>query len=933
MKMQKDKTTAIATTLILLFSIAASAAFIPNVSAHDPSWEIATFPHIYVETDPVGVGQTAYVYMWLTPTYPDEAVTNDYRFHNYKLTITSPTGKVTEQNFPTCQDTTSNQGTTFVPDEVGVYTLTFDFPGQAVNDYSHAPNSPYMGDTFKAGSASTTMTVQEDPVPITVYPPLPTEYWTRPIFGENNAWWVITSNWLGTGMPGYAAGSEPNTLCFSGDSVGSQTSHIMWTKSIGQPGGVVGGNNLVIPGNTWFEGTAYAQRYTNPIIVAGMLVYMEPFESNGGVGMFGGTGGDTVCVNLYTGEEIWRNPNLPGFSFAYVQDEENPDFHGVRSAYLVAATGGFSFFGPPTPASWQLYDAATGKSVANATGIPSGTKWVGPDGEVMQYVIYNNGTTQIPDYYLCLWNSSRWWGSASMSENSFLTTTTTTTGNTSSTTYVNGSLTTTLTQYSTRTVTVPADKGYMYEWLDPDTQNVSISWRNGQTGSPSILAALPGDLLLCRNGSYPTSGGTGGMFGAATAPPGTDQPYNYFAVNLNASVADIGKVLWMNTVQPYKDPEYGYITSISFAGATQSGFCESYRQTEQFAFFNIRTGAFIKLSDPQPALDYYGSTGSGSLHSVVAFDRLYSSAYSGIVYCYDMKTGDVLWTYGNGGAGNTTYSGEVVPGHYPTFVYAIGGHDLSDGVVYTVDTEHTFETPIYKGATTRAINASDGTEIYQLTAATGGFSGGAFALADGYTNFFNSYDSLIYTLGRGPSQTTITVGPKSSTLGGDVVIEGTVNDVSVGLQTTEIQGRFPSGVPVCADSSMKDWMGYVYQMLPQPADFTGVDVTISVLDSNNNYRTIGTATTDATGAYGLIWTPDISGNFTVFATFAGTNGYWPSNAKTIFNMVEAPATPTPQPTAPPTMAEQYFLPMSIIIIIAIVVVGALLALLLLRKKP
>jgi hypothetical protein len=98
--MQKDKITAIATTLILLFSIAASAAFIPNASAHTPSWDIPTFPHVYVETNPVGIGQTAYIYMWLTPTYPDEAVTNDYRFHNYKLTITSPTGKVTEQNLP-----------------------------------------------------------------------------------------------------------------------------------------------------------------------------------------------------------------------------------------------------------------------------------------------------------------------------------------------------------------------------------------------------------------------------------------------------------------------------------------------------------------------------------------------------------------------------------------------------------------------------------------------------------------------------------------------------------------------------------------------------------------------------------------------------------------------------------------------------------------
>ena len=284
-------------------------------------------------------------------------------------------------------------------------------------------------------------------------------------------------------------------------------------------------------------------------------------------------------------------------------------------------------------------------------------------------------------------------------------------------------------------------------------------------------------------------------------------------------------MLWWNTVQPAIDPVYGNITTVSFAGADKAGyFCESYRQTSQFAFFNMRTGAFIKLTDPQPALDYYGSTGSGALHNVIAFGRCYAGAYSGVLYCYDMSTGNVLWTYGNGGAGNTTNSGLEVPGHYPIFVKAIGGSNLNDGVVYTIVTEHTFETPIYKGALTRAINASDGSEIYTLTAATGEFGAGSFAIADGYTNFFNSYDSRIYTLGRGPSETTVTVGPKSSAIGGNVVIEGAVTDVSVGLQTTEIQGRFPAGVPACADSSMQDWMAYVYQQQPKPANFTGVNV-------------------------------------------------------------------------------------------------------------
>ncbi len=903
MKTLKNKIAAITIVIFFMLSMTASVSLIPSTSAHSPAWLIPTFPHIYVATDPIGVGQTATIYIWLTPTYADELITNDYRFHNYQLTITAPSGAVTVQKFPTCTDTTSNQGTSFVPTEVGVYNLTFAFPGQNVNDYDHLPTSAYINDTYMAGTASTTMTVQQAQISAVAYPPLPTEYWTRPIFGENVAWYQVSSNWLGSGMPGYGSSTGPNMRCFSGDSVGSLTSHIMWVKADGEPGGVAGGNNLQIPGNTWFEGTAYSQHYTNPIIVAGELVYREPLSDSG-------TGGDTVAVNLFTGQEIWRSSTLPSFSFAYVQDMENPDFHGVRPAYL--CTSNFA----------QVYDAATGKSVFNCSAVPSGTNVVGPNGEMMKYIFFNNGTTAAPSYYLCLWNSSKFWQTGSMQERTLQSGPNTITTNVTSTTYVNGSLVTTLTPVTTTVTQVNCSRSFFYEMLDPVTQNVSIPWRNNQAGNPSIVQAIYGDILLCMNGSRPSS----------LAPTG-NQPYNYFAVNLNASKGAIGSILWWNTVQPQIDPQYGNITTASFAGMDPSGyFCESYRQTSQIAFYNLRTGAFIKLSAPTSSMDYYGSTGSGALNNVVAFGRCYAGAYGGILYCFDMSTGNVLWTYGNGGPGNTTYSGLEYPGHYPIFVKAIGGNNLNNGVVYTIYTEHTLETPIAKHAETRAINASDGSEIYTLTDATGEFGAGSFAIADSYTNFFNSYDSRIYTLGRGPSDTAVTVGPKSSTLGGSVVIEGTVTDVSVGLQTTEIQGRFPAGVPVCADSSMNDWMAYVYQQQPMPQNFTGVNVNVIALDANGNYQNLGTATTDSKGYYSLTWTPNISGNYHVYATFDGTNGYWPSNSETSFAINPAAPTASPYPVTvlPPT--EMYIGAAAIAIIIAVAIVGAVVVLAL-RKHP
>jgi hypothetical protein len=132
---------------------------------------------------------------------------------------------------------------------------------------------------------------------------------------------------------------------------------------------------------------------------------------------------------------------------------------------------------------------------------------------------------------------------------------------------------------------------------------------------------------------------------------------------------------------------------------------------------------------------------------------------------------------------------------------------------------------------------------------------------------------------------------------------------------------------------MKDWMGYVYQQQPLPTDLTGVPVQIAVLDSNGNHYPIGTATTDTSGTFSTTWTPTISGNFTVYATFAGTNGYWPSTAVAHFYASEAT---TPAPTSQPVnlaSTQSYILDVGIAIIVVIIIIGAILALLLLRKRP
>jgi outer membrane protein assembly factor BamB len=860
---------------------------------HDPAWELPTFAHIFVTVNPIGVGQSTYIYLFLTPTFPDEALTNDYRFHNYKLIITKPDDKTETITFEYISDPTSAQGYLYTPDQAGTYTLKFEFPGQDVNAYSYNPISDYRDDTFLPSSASTTLTVQEEQIPpaITSYP-LPTEYWARPIYGENTDWWAISSNWLGSGAPGYGSSVRPNALVFPGDAVGSQTSHVMWTK-LNQPGGVVGGNNFEIPGNTYFEGTAYRQRFTNPIIVYGRIYYTEPLSFEGG-------NGPTVCVDLRTGEVIWSRTDVPALSFAYVWDMENPNFHGVYPAILFTSNFGHAF------------DADTGEPLFDVTGVPSGTTVLGPNAEHLRYSFFNNGTRSNPDYYLCEWNSSRMWSQASMSEGNVETTTTTTYHLVNTTYWENNILITHSENVPTTTTAVQANVGRRYDWLNPTTQNQSIPWRNTMAQSPSILSAFYNDVLLCRSGSYPGLG------------PGRQNPYTYFAVDINKTHGTFGQVLWYSTVDPPADN----ITTVTYAGADPSGyFCESYRQTQQFVGYSLKDGKRLWVGDPQPALDYYGSTGPGTLSNVIAYGHIYSGAYGGVLYCYDMATGEVLWTYGNGGPGNSTDSGfACYYGHYPIFVNAIG-----NGIVYTVTTEHTFETPIYKGASTRAINATDGTEIYTLSAATGEFGAESFAIADGFTVFYNSYTQQIYCIGKGPSATAVLIQNDMTTHGNKVLVKGSVTDISAGTKQDEQAARFPNGVPAMSDANMTGWMEYVYQQKPRPTDTVGVEVVISVLDPNNNVYEVGRATSDADGLFSCVFTPEVPGKYTVIASFAGSKGYWPSSAETALFVEETPAaTPAPTPM-PASVADLYFVPAVIGIIVAIIVVGLLLFLLL-RKR-
>jgi hypothetical protein len=197
---------------------------------------------------------------------------------------------------------------------------------------------------------------------------------------------------------------------------------------------------------------------------------------------------------------------------------------------------------------------------------------------------------------------------------------------------------------------------------------------------------------------------------------------------------------------------------------------------------------------------------------------------------------------------------------------------------------------------------------------------------------WNGYDGQIYGFGMGPSKTVVTALNPVTTVGAPIVITGSVTDISPGASQEAVAANFPNGLPCVSDASMTPFMEAVYEQQPMPTNTTGVPVTINVLDSNNNYRTIGTTTTNSNGFFSFNWKPDIVGNYTVTATFAGTQSYYSSSAQTAFLATAPSATTAPTATPLSGLASNNTLMYGIVaIIIVIVIIGALTMLMLNRK--
>ena len=402
MKILKNKTAIIALILMLTFSAILTA--LPMVGAHDPPWNIPTWCYVAVAPETAGVGQEALIAFWLNAVPPTASGIYGDRW-SFTVDITKPDGTIEELG-PIVSDPVGGAYTIYTPDQAGTYTIVSHHPDEISTGALNNPagenpagiftSGAYVNDTYLASTSDTvTLTVTQEPLPTYQETPLPTDYWTRPIYGANRDWSNVAANWLG----GAAQQDGPTTNFGFGP--GPESAHILWTRPYWS-GGIM---DIRTGSVSYYTGLSYESFNSPGIILEGKLYYTVEAPPRYG----------WYCVDLYTGETIYfQNTTGPvtGISyraayfsgdipygapaFGQVYDYQSPNQHGGFPYLWVTSTG--------KTGTWDMLDAFTGNYICSIANVSSsGTAVYGKEGSILRYRI-NNGR-------LTCWNTSRaiWW--------------------------------------------------------------------------------------------------------------------------------------------------------------------------------------------------------------------------------------------------------------------------------------------------------------------------------------------------------------------------------------------------------------------------------------------------------------------------------------------------------------------------------------------
>jgi hypothetical protein len=838
--------------LILTLTIAATLLTLPVVNAHDPPWTVPVFTYITAGPDPIGVNQQLVILFWSDGVVPTAAGAYGDRW-TYNVEITKPDG-TKETLGPITSDPVGGGYSLYTPTQVGTYTFVAHRdehtltglplgPGETIDTIRGAET---VNDTYLASSSNpTSVTVQEDPIETWEEAPLPTEFWTRPINQLSREWYTLAGNWFGRESAAHDSGWTVNgnpRLIATGP--GPESPHVMWTRPI-YAGGIMDARY----GTHGYPAVHYqGLKLLPPIIIQGKLIY-DNFNTGHSLGGW-------WVVDLYTGETldffntstlttIRGRPGehgIPEFpSFATIYDYGSPNQHGGYP-YLWKVSGVTlpeGYITEPGKQTWEMLDAYAFGSVTKIANVSDGGFRVyGKEGSILRYSLDTKDGVQ----YLRVWNSS-----------------------------------------AIPTLLAGISGSNVWQWMPYrlPVHDGNQAWSLNVSISPPVQ----GDILAVREGEF-VIGGTEGKNNGTYIEEGV-----LWALSLEPGKE--GTLLWSinftppETVVPdIKPHNQKHRIEVGLKGVDpESGvFIFSEAATLRRWGYSMETGERLwGPTEPEPAMNWYDN-----MPDLVYEGKLISYGLSGVVTAYNITTGDIIWKYTAKGVGYES----------PFINDPLSLNCIADGKLYFTSSQHSPQTPLWRGSYLRCINASNGAELWKISnwgnaieaQGQGKIEGGV--IADGFFVGLNLYDAQIYCIGKGPSATTVT-GPETTIpLGEEVLIKGAVTDVCAGAKQLVEEGKLDM-IPAISDADQQAWMEYLYEDQGMPTNAEGVEVVITTLDPNGNTYELARTTTDMSGTFGCAVDPPVPGKYKIMATFEGSDSYYGSSATTYINVGEAPSPAQP----------------------------------------
>ena len=831
---------------------------------------VKTYAYLAAEPDPVGVGQNIYLSFGIDKVPMTVSGAYGDRWTNLTVTVTKPDGTTTKLSGYTADDTGFAHDI-YVPTSEGNYSFQLYFGGQTLTGANPPPGGTAASNLQFIGVYYEPSTSSVQNVQVTQEPISLLPFNTLPTSYWTRPINMMNSNW--------------NTI-----------------------GGNWFGDNTYVNAGTAYNATGQFDPYTTAPSTAHVLWTYSLAPG----GLIGGEYGATANSNFYSTAQYeckWKPVIMDGVMYytltpgasSYYEGTIAIDIRTGQTLWTKTPTqmngtlvmgwiynyispnqyGGESYLWTTSTVSgvtyYSLMDATTGNFILQIQGVPAGVEWLNtvPDGALMGYYV---NTTNAAKPMLTCWNASACILAGSSGSN-------------------------------------PAFSANGWYWRPgaPTTINwtVGIMWAAPIATNVSGVT-IPGTLSFS-GGQAAGNWGIGGntiLLGFQSTVGGS---WENWQIEAGYSIIDGSQLFIVNRTEPEMERCLTHEIGNGMYATMQA-------EDQTYTAYSDTTGQQLWVAS-FPTNSFWGYI--STYYPCSAYGMLYTSTFDGHCYAWNTTNGKLVWDFYAGSAGyNTVY------GTWPNKVIEL----VADGKVF-LNGGHTYNPPLFRGSQAWCLNATTGDVIWNANSFCHSNNPTA-AAADGEVFLPNSYDNSIYAYGMGASKTTVSAPQSGVTTVAPITITGSVTDLSPGAKQNAVAMNFPNGLPCVSDASESQFMEAVYQQQPMPTNITGVPMQISVVDANNNYRVIGTTTTDSMGNYGFSWTPDIPGKFQVFASFPGSGSNYPSSASTYFTANIPPAT---SPTATTVVAGyatttdlMMYLAVGVIaIIIAIGIVGVLM----LRKHP